>query len=316
MAQNSETTALGQGEGLANSGFCAPSPSGRSCGCSISLDSPPKRPDPWIYDVTSGQVAQFAAFQASPGSAAPPAFWIPNRGWEYPPGTTMPFAFFLPNCGVNLYSTYPPNAPPPALSPTVQVTVGNNGGVTAVNTLVRLSMSYLGIGRKRVPVGSQLVTIPANGQVTLDIPIPASFLAADPLTRLQNWLGVNVDVEHPHDQNLANDHTVSMWLAPGGEFATVGGAGVDLSVPVFNEFSSGTEVVTFAVIPAQGAVVTGVPAPVSLSPGQWQWVAVSLTVPAAFSNPGAFLAPLATIVGVDSRGNFIDGLTFVGYANN
>ena len=111
---------------------------------------------------------------------------------------------------------------PSTPSSVIQVTVRDDNDVPAINAFVKLSMSYLGIGRKKVPVATQLVSVGANQAVTLNFPTPSNFLT-DQDGNPQQWLGAYVDLQHRHDQNLANDHATSMWL--GVDTSQAGGPG-------------------------------------------------------------------------------------------
>ena len=310
-----------------NSGRSLCAPLKRSaCRCTIPLPNPPKRPDPWIYDPHAGQEAQFAAWPAAPVTPTPLTFWIPDAAWQLAaPGWAAPIAFFLPACGINLYSDLSPtarNGLPSAPASVVKVTVGNKNAVTSINTRVALSMSYFGIGRKRIPVAEQLVTIPPAQAVDVTFPLPPSFLnetvtTADgvTVTNPQVWLGAYVHVSHPYDENPANDDAISMWMG----IDTTGGGGpgsvVSPAIPVINEFSSETETIILTVIPSPGVSVSSPPGPLTLNPGQLNVSGCNLTVPPSMDN-GTFLAPLATVVGVTATGKFAGGMTIVGSVND
>lgn len=325
FTQESPVIAPSVGRTRPGSSPCAPSRRGPSCSCKIALNPPPNRPDPWIYDTASGQAAQFAAWQASPATAPPPTFWIPNAAWQLAsPGWINAIPFFLPVCGINLYSslnTTDRNGLPSAPSSVIQVTIGNNSSVTAINTLVKLSVSYFGIGRKKVPIASQLVSIPPNQSVTLNFPTPSSFLTETvtaggiTLHNPQQWLGVYVDLQHPYDKNLANDQAISMWMGLGTTAQGGPGGVISPAFPVTNEFSSATEQITLSILPAAGVGISSQPGPITLNPGQVQYSGFNLTVPPTIDG-GTFLAPLASVVGVDSKGNFVGGLTIVGSVND
>ncbi len=277
--------------------------------CHLSLNPPPKRPDPWIYETSVGQVAQFLAWQKSGGSSTPPTFWIPDAAWQLAnPGWINPIQFWLPQCGINVYSSYDPNFPGPSPSPVIEVTLGNDTSVTAINTLVRLSASPIGIGRKKVPVAEQLVTVGPNQQVTVTFVTP-------PAVASQQWLGAYVDLYHPFDQNQANDQAISMWQ--GIDTTGSGGPGsiVSPAIIVVNEFSANTEQITLTIIPFLGVGVSNVPGPITLAPGQSATVQFDLTISAVFDG-GSFLAPMATVVGLDAKGDFVGGFTIVGFVSD
>jgi len=263
---------------------CRALPQQRTCRCSIPLNPPPNRPDPWTYDKSTGQYAQFSAWQNSPGTVKPPTFWI--------------------KASIDPYSTMDPLQLPSGPSPFVLVTVGNNSNVPAINALVQLSMSAIGIGRVKVPVASQYASIPAQQSVSLSFVVPPSFLN-------QQYLGVYVDITHPYDSNLLNNHAISMWEGLALDLPPVPPA----TVTVVNEFSTQTETISLTIIPAAGVVVTGAPGPVVVAPGQSVNSSFNLQ-PAPWMDGGTFLCELATVVGTNASGSIVGGLTIVGAVND
>jgi len=296
---------------------CQVTGDGSACNCQLVLDPPPQLPDPWIYDTGFGQVEQFSNWQSNPGANAPPTFWIPDSAWQLAnPGWPAPIPFWLPQCGINLYSTYDPNVLPAAPSSVIQVSVGNNSSASAVNTSVQLGMSYIGIGRQKTPVASQPIGIAPNSQVTISFPTPAAFLT-DSNNTPQQFLGVYIDLQNPHDANVANNHAISMWVAisTDGPVAPV--------FPIVNEFSGGSESISLIVIPlvagvttlVNGVAVNGPLGPYMVAPGQSVFPSFQLTVPPNVDG-GTFLAPLATVVGITASGVFVGGLTVVAAVND
>lgn len=291
---------------------CQLTSAGSACDCRLVLDPPPQQPDPWIYDTGFGQAEQFSNWQSNPGANAPPTFWIPDSAWQLAnPGWIAPIPFWLPQLGINLYSTFDPNVLPSGPSSVIQVSIGNNSSASAINTSVQLGMSYLGIGRQKTPVASQNVSIGPNSQVSIAFPTPAAFLT-DPNGVPQQWLGAYIDLQNPHDANLANNSAISMWLA----ISTDGP--VEPMFPIVNEFSPNMELISLIVIPLVAGVTTlvnGLPfngplGPYAVAPGQSTGPKFQLTVPANVDG-GTFLAPLATVVGITASGVFCGGLTVV-----
>jgi hypothetical protein len=280
---------------------CRASPLQRSCGCAIPLNPPPKTPDPWTYDKAISQYAQFTQWQSAPVTAKAPTFWI--------------------QASIDLYSTMPQRQLPPAPSPFVLVTVGNNSNVAAVNALVQLSMSYQGIGRVKVPVTSQYATIESQQTITLSFNVPASFLnqtvtiqtAGGPETIQvpQQFLGVYIDVQHPYDSNVLNNHAISMWQG----LDIAGGDVVSPAIRVLNEFSTQTETITLTIIPAKGVIVSGAPGPIVIAPGQEVVTGFNLTIP-PWMDGGTFLVEIATVVGTTASGAIVGGVTVVGAVND
>jgi hypothetical protein len=265
---------------------CAATPNRQSCGDRIALDPPPARPDPWTYDKSTNQIAQFTAWQASPATAKPPVFWIPPS--------------------VNLYPNVPPDDLPTSPSPFVEVTVANNSAVAAINTVLQLSMSRYGIGRKEIPVVSQFVNLSSQQSLTLSFPVPSSFLT-------EIWFGAYVDLQHPYDQNVLNNHATSMWR--GADVEPTGGRNVVrvFEIPVANEFSMQAENVTLTVIPVMAGVVEVAPllGTVVVVPGQELSLVCNLRLPPLLPGFKTILTPLATVIGTDSKGDFVGGVTVV-----
>lgn len=293
------------------------SSAGSRCDSRLVLNPPPKQPDPWIYDTAIGQLQQFRGWQSNPG-ATPPTYWIPDAAWQLAdPGWSTPIPFWLPQCGINLYSTYDPNVLPNAPSSVIQVTIGNDSGTSAGNTSVRLGMSYLGIGRANTPIAPpQTVSIGPNSQVTIPFPTPTNFLEDSDGTP-QQWLGVYIDLENPHDSNLANNQAISMWMAMSTDEPILP------VFPIVNEFSASDESISLVVIPlvagvttlVDGAVVNGPLGPYPVAPGQSVFPSFELTVPPEVDG-GTFLAPLATVAGFTASGMFVGGLTIVAAVND
>jgi len=183
--------------------------------------------------------------------------------------------------------------------------------VSAINVMVQLSMSSFGIGRQMVPVASQFASVPAGQSVSLNFPTPPNFIGegAEP------WLGASVNLQHPYDQDLANNQAASMWMGIDIDTAAEPGGVLSPTFPVANEFSTATEEITLSIIPTAGVTVSNLPGPISLNPGQVQNAGFDL-VQAPAMDGGTFLVPLASVVGIDSNGNFVGGLTIVGAVND
>ncbi len=221
-----------------------------------------------------------------------------------------------------MYSTSNPNVLPNTPSEVIAVTIGNDGGASAVNVSVQLSISPLGIGYKKVPVASQPTSLAQNSQVTLAFATPTALLQSAGGASMP-WYGAYVDLQFLDDSDLANNHAISMWLAIDSQSDSGPSGGLTPNFPVVNQFSSSTESVTLYVVPlipgvavlANGAPSNGVLGPYSLFPGQSMVPNFQLTVPANVDG-GTFLAPLASVVGVTATGQFIGGLTIVCAVND
>ena len=190
---------------------------------------------------------------------------------------------------------------PAGIDSSIVVSVSNDSGVSAIGVAVELGMSFFGIGRRRVPVASHLLSVPANQTVSLAFPVPANFSN-------RQWAGGDVDLSYVYDANTANNHAVSMWQG----LPINAGLGPNqlLTFPVFNEFSSQTEQISFVLIPAPGVVLTNPPAPMLVAPGQQQIAQFNATLSPSMDG-GTFLATVVSVVGSDANGNFLGALTLV-----
>jgi hypothetical protein len=106
-----------------------------------------------------------------------------------------------------------------------------------------------------------------------------------------------------------------MWMGVEIDVVTSAGGVLSPTFPVANEFSAAAEQVTLSIIPAAGVTVSNLPGPITVNPGLVQNSGFDL-IPAPTMDGGTFLVPLASVVGVDSKSNFVGGLTIVGAVND
>ncbi len=240
--------------------WCRPAPPKRSGCCCIYVRTPPKRPDPAIY--SQDEQLQFGQ--------------LPT--WDSPDILTNHFV-------------------PWKLFAEVPVTVRNLSPlVNAVNAEVTLSISAFGIGMKRTPVSTQIISLAPGQQIVLQYPLPQSVLAGD------QRIGAFVEIYHPHDSVKVNSRGAQMIA---GVQTTVDGRNPTKNFPVMND-SSTVRTIALSTLPNNvGASVT----PASHGFAPWEQIAATLHlhVPADLHNT----TERVTVVARGPGGEVIGGLTYV-----
>lgn len=115
--------------------------------------------------------------------------------------------------------------PNPRFLPDARITVHNlSNRVSAINTLVGCSTSLFGIGFPLTSLGTQLVSIPAGGQVDAFFPSPP---------HPPDWFGdiLFVELSHPCDRRLINNHG---WYGVAPILATASGGPIQIPFHVRN----------------------------------------------------------------------------------
>lgn len=189
------------------------------------------------------------------------------------------------------------------LVPEATVTVRNlSSTVAAVNTQVLVSTSAFGIGVTRTPMSAQIVTLAAGQQTNLLFPFPQSLLQA-----ADQCIGFHVTLVHPTDSRTINNKG-SQAIADA--YTSQQGRQIGCLFAVVNP-DGAPQQITLSLLPNALSAGVSPPAPI-LAPLQQVMATLTVHVPAAVHGTSASPVRLdATVVGRDSSGNVLDGLTFV-----
>jgi hypothetical protein len=233
--------------------------------CCVAVSTPPARPDPATY--SQAQVIQQGQ--------------VPS--WDSPDITTN-------------------NDIPWTLRPETVVVVRNlSATVAAVNTQIQVSLTGFGIGLPKTPLSTQLVTLPASGQLTLNYPLPQSVMNGP------QSIGVFVDLYHPNDAVEINDHGSQVVTA----FDTKSsGRHQEIAIPVANP-SGAAQTITLAVLPNSVSAVVA-PASHNFAPFEQIGAKLIVTVPAGLHNTSESV----TVVAHDGSGALIGGATLLIWVND
>jgi hypothetical protein len=192
---------------------------------------------------------------------------------------------------------------PWTLLPELQVKVRNlSPTASAANALVRVWTSAFGIGTIRAPLSSQSLAIGPGQELTLLFPLTQAVLEAG-----QASLGVHVGIEHPYDSMQINNHGSQVVS---GVLTSKVGRQASLSFPIVNSVPV-PRTIALAVMPnALGATV----APGSRSYAPWEQITAVLQIHVPGGLHGTAAAPVRheiTVMGRDSTGALVDGLTYI-----
>lgn len=183
-----------------------------------------------------------------------------------------------------------------------EVTVRNlSPDASAMGVLVHFSTSAFGIGMQRSPAGTQVVNLAPNQEVLLKFPLSQAVLNGE------QRIGTYVQLEHPHDENLANNNGDQIH---DGAFTSESGRDLEFEFPVLNN-SGNARAITLTVL-ANDLNGTVTPAVHNFSAFEQIQAKVKLQVPNSLHGaPGNYHTREVTVVGHGPGGEVIDGVTFV-----
>lgn len=173
---------------------------------------------------------------------------------------------------------------------------------SAVNTLVQVRWAQYGIGTTFNPLGDQMISL-GYAPDARDLSFPIN----DALRALGNDVSIEVRISHPHDKVADNNlgyqaihgvRTSQVGKSPSKQFAVVNA-------------SASTQTITLMVLANDiGAAVT--PTSRVFAPGEQITATLTTLVPAAIVPPaGDFILKDATVVGYDSSGRLLGGVTLL-----
>lgn len=185
----------------------------------------------------------------------------------------------------------------------IQVRVRNESNeASAVNTLVQVRWAPFGIGTTFSSLGDQMISL-GYAPDAKDLAFPIN----EAVRALGNDVSIEVRIAHPHDKVADNNlgyqaihgvRTSQVGRTPSMQFAVVNA-------------SAAAETITLVVLANDiGGAVT----PVSrvFAPGEQITATLSANVPAAIvPPPGDFILKDATVVGYDSSGRVLGGVTLL-----
>jgi hypothetical protein len=189
------------------------------------------------------------------------------------------------------------------LMPESAVTVRNlSPSASAVNGQVLFSVSTFGIGQPFTLLASQYVSLAPGQQTNLTFPLPQAVLNAP-----EQRVGVHVRLIHPFDGREINNEG-SQLLADA--YTSTAGRSFSVTFPVLNQQTT-AQAITLQALPNQLSAVVN-PGIQLFAPLEQVIATLQLKVPAAIhGTPAAPQRLDATIVGRDSSGQLIGGLTYV-----
>ncbi|MBN8211943.1 MAG: hypothetical protein J0M09_03415 [Xanthomonadales bacterium] len=173
---------------------------------------------------------------------------------------------------------------------------------SAVNTLVQVRWAQYGIGTVFSSLGDQLISLGyAPDAKDLAFPINGAVRA------LGNDVSIEVRISHPHDKVADNNlgyqaihgvRTSQVGKSPSKQFAVLNA-------------SAATETITLVVLANDiGGAVT--PTSRVFAPGEQITATLTTNVPGSIVPPaGDFILKEATVVGYDSSGRLLGGVTFL-----
>lgn len=185
----------------------------------------------------------------------------------------------------------------------VRVRVRNlSNEASAVNTLVQVDWAVFGIDTPFSSLGGQMVHLGfAPDEQNLYFPI------SDELRALGNNVSIRVKISHPHDKEPDNNLG---FQAIHGVQTSKDGRSPSMTFAVVNS-STVAETINLVVLANDiGATVT--PASRAFAPGEQITATLSTNIPAAIVPPaGGFILKDATVVGYDSSGRVLGGVTLL-----
>ncbi len=253
------------------------------CQCSISVSPPPNRPDPAIYSQAPLVAANQAVTWASPDIAfyAPPTY--DGTHWQFIGDWLWNYAL---------------------------VTVRNRStAVGAINTLVSVSRSGIGIGLPRRPLTAQLVSLAPGEQRQLTVPIGLTVVDLDgglDGMGFETGDALFVDISHPYDAETDNNHgecITSIILRRTPSSSTFFPVIPDrIPIQLGNTTASVRDYV-LSVLPNSIAAAVS-PTEVSVAPGNIVTASLTYTRPQSGG-----VDPGVTLIARDPGGNFLGGMT-------
>ena len=185
----------------------------------------------------------------------------------------------------------------------IQIRIHNESNeASAVNTLVQVRWAPFGIGTPYSTLGDQMISL-GYAPDAKDLAFPIN----DAVRALGNDVSIQVQISHPHDKVPDNNlgyqaihgvRTSQLGRSPSMTFAVVNASAV-------------TQTITLVVLANDlGAAVT--PANRVYAPGEQVTATLTTNIPAAIVPPaGGFLLKDATVVGYDSSGRLLGGVTLL-----
>jgi hypothetical protein len=185
----------------------------------------------------------------------------------------------------------------------IQVRVRNESNeASAVNTLVQVRWAQFGIGTTFASLGDQMISL-GYAPDAKDLAFPIN----DSVRALGNDVSIEVKISHPHDKVADNNlgyqaihgvRTSQVGKSPSMQFAVVNA-------------SAAAETITLVV---QANDIGGVVTPSSrvFAPGEQIIATLTTNVPSSIVPPaGDFILKDVTVVGYDSRGRVLGGVTLL-----
>lgn len=251
--------------------WCSRRPDPGGCSPAIDLSPPPDRPDPAIYSQAPLLAAATTATWDNPDIVLYAAVQHTGSSWRIADG------WFLDN---------------------VKITVRNRSlTAAAINMVVTVSYSRIGIGLPRTPLTTQLVSLEAGGSRQLIIPLPPAVLA-----QTEKALALFVDVSHPYDLDATNNHGESISII------SLIGAGLSGVIPIKLGNTTSSPITYALSVEPTNVTVSLSNTNVTVGPGATASVTASHTTLLPTPSQTSF-----TVVARDAIGNLVGGFTSILY---
>jgi hypothetical protein len=188
------------------------------------------------------------------------------------------------------------------LRPESEVKVRNlSPTASAVGTAVHVHLSSFGIGMPKSPLSTRVLNVGPGQEVALAFALSQAVLTGPP------DIGIHVTIEHSTDRRLSNNRGSQQVH---GAFTSEAGRSLRFQFPVRNP-APGAQQITLATLTNDvGAAVT--PTTRMFAPFEQVLATVTMAVPGTIHGaPGADVRREVTVVGWDTGGTLIDGLTYI-----
>jgi hypothetical protein len=179
------------------------------------------------------------------------------------------------------------------LMPEAHVTVRNISSTPATNVLVHYFIAPFGIGFPWTLLQTRALDLPAGSAADLLFPLDQATLGGDPR------VGVNIRIEHPHDQALLNN--VGAQVHDGSYTSEVGYTS-SIQIPVLND-SNFARTIELAVAPST-ITATVTPTSRAFAPHEQINATLQIQVPAGLAGQHD-----VTVVARLSSGELVGGVT-------
>jgi hypothetical protein len=171
--------------------------------------------------------------------------------------------------------------------------------VAAIHSQVHFYTSPFGIGTRREHKLTKIISIGAGQEVSLNFPLDQATLGGD------QRIGVHVELEHPHDEQLINNFGSQVH---DGSYTTESGRNFNLEIPVVNDSHSPRQINLQLL--ATDLIASISPTSHSFGPFEQRIFTLTVIVPSFLSGSASnVINREVTVVGRLATGELIGGVT-------